>query len=179
MAFYGVSFWLPQIVQAAGTLPSATVVLISAIPYAAATVGMVVVGRHSDRTGERRWHVALPLLMGATGFALTVLGPQTVTVSLVALSVAAVGIWSALGPFWAIPPVFLRGTAAAGGIAVINSVGNIGGFVGPYLVGWVRETTGAFAGGLWLLAGALLLGAAIALSITAPRVSSFPETSLR
>ena len=165
IAFYGVGFWLPQILQAAGTLSSATIVLLSALPYVAATVGMVIIGVHSDRTGERRWHVAAPALIGAIGFVLTVVAPSTVPISLSTLSIAALGIWGALGPFWTIPPAFLRGTAAAGGIALVNSVGNLGGFAGPYLVGYVRDATGSFGGGLLVLAAALVVGAGIALSL--------------
>jgi len=122
IAFYGITFWLPQIVQSISTLGSATVVLLSAIPYAAATVGLVVIGSQSDRRRERRWHVAVPCLIGATGFVLTVLGPQTPVVALTTLSIAAFGIWGTLGPFWAMPTALLRGTAAAGGIALVNSI---------------------------------------------------------
>ena len=165
LAFYGVGFWLPQIVQAAGTLGSATVVLLSAIPYLVAAVGMVVVGISSDRSGERRWHVAVPAMVGAVGFLLAVAVSSSVPLSLAALSLAALGIWGALGPFWTLPPAFLRGSAAAGGIAVINSVGNVGGFVGPFVVGWLRDATGSFSSGLVLLAGGLLVGAAVAIAI--------------
>lgn len=170
IAFYGVSFWLPQIVQATGHLSSATVILLTAIPYIAATVGLVVVGSRSDTMAERRWHVAIPCLIGAAGFVLTVLAPQTAAASLLTLSLAAFGIWGALGPFWTMPTAFLRGTAAAGGIAIVNSVGNIGGFAGPFLIGWVREATGSFEGGLLALAAALVVGAAIAVSL--PKTTS-------
>ena len=165
IAFYGVSFWLPQIVQANSGLGSATVVLLSAIPYVAATLGLVMVGASSDRFAERRWHVAVPCAIGAAGFVLTVIAPQTPAVSLLTLSIAAFGIWGTLGPFWTLPTAFLRGTAAAGGIALVNSVGNVGGFVGPILVGWIRDATGNFAAGLLALAGVLVLGAAIVLAI--------------
>ncbi len=167
IAFYGVSFWLPQIVQATGHLSSATVILLTAIPYIAATIGLVVVGSRSDTMAERRWHVAIPCLIGAAGFVLTVLAPQTATASLLTLSLAAFGIWGALGPFWTMPTAFLRGTAAAGGIAIVNSIGNIGGFAGPFLIGWVRDTTGSFEGGLLTLAAVLVIGAGIALSLPA------------
>lgn len=169
IAFYGISFWLPQMVQAASGLGSATVVLLSAIPYVAATIGLLVVGASSDRTGERRWHVAIPCLIGAAGFVLTVIGPQTLTVSLATLSMAAFGIWGTLGPFWTLPTAFLRGTAAAGGIALVNSVGNVGGFIGPSLVGWVRESTGQFGAGLLMLAAILIAGAVIVVAIPGKR----------
>jgi len=168
IAFYGVSFWLPQIVQATGGLGSATVILLTAIPYVGATIGLVVIGSRSDAKAERRWHVAVPCLIGAAGFVLTVLAPQTAAASLAMLSIAAFGIWGTLGPFWAMPTAFLRGTAAAGGIAIVNSIGNIGGFVGPFAIGWVRESTGSFEGGLLTLAAVLVVGAGIALSLPAP-----------
>jgi len=176
MAFYGVSFWLPQIVQALGAQASSTVALISSIPYVVAAIGMVFVGRHSDQSGERRWHVAGPALIGAAGFALAATLPASVSWSLAALSLAAFGIWGALGPFWALPTVFLQGSAAAGGIALVNAVGNIGGFVGPTIVGYARDTTGSFGAGLWVLAGVLLAGAVVTLSLpeetTAPPPAS-------
>jgi MFS transporter, ACS family, tartrate transporter len=171
IAFYGISFWLPQIVDAAGGLSSATVVMLSAIPYLVAAVGLVVVGTHSDRTGERRKHVALPALIGAVGFVLTVMAPPSAALSLATLSVAAFGIWGALGPFWAMPPTFLRGTAAAGGIALVNSVGNLGGFFGPTLVGYARTATGSFGGGLMTLAAALVVAAVIAIALPEPKRS--------
>jgi nitrate/nitrite transporter NarK len=133
---------------------------------------MVFVGRSSDRTGERRRHVAIPALIGAAGFIAAATVPASVTLSLLALSVAAFGIWGALGPFWALPTAFLRGTAAAGGVALVNAVGNIGGFVGPTLVGYARDATGSFAAGLWVLAAGLVAGALLTLGLpdeTAPR----------
>jgi ACS family tartrate transporter-like MFS transporter len=171
IAFYGVSFWLPQMVQASSGLGSSMVVLLSAIPYVAATVGLVIVGASSDRTGERRWHVAIPCLIGAAGFVLTVIAPQTLAISLATLSIAAFGIWGTLGPFWTLPTSFLRGTAAAGGIAVVNSVGNVGGFVGPSLVGWIRQTTGQFEAGLLMLAAFLIVGAIVVLAIPRARTA--------
>ena len=168
IAFYGVTFWLPQILQAGSGYSAALVVLLSAIPYVAATIGLATVGAHSDRTGERRWHVAVPCLIGALGFVLTVLAPPSPAFALATLSIAAFGIWGTLGPFWAIPTAFLRGTAAAGGIALVNSIGNVGGFVGPYLMGWIRDATGGFSAGLLTLAAILVVGAAIVLRLQEP-----------
>ena len=169
IAFYGITFFLPQIVQSMSSLGSATIVLLTAIPYVAATIGLVVVGSRSDRTRERRWHVAIPCLIGAAGFVLTVLTPATPAIALTTLSIAAFGIWGTLGPFWAIPTALLRGTAAAGGIALVNSIGNVGGFVGPYLMGWIRDATGGFTAGLLTLAAILVLGAAIVLRLEQPK----------
>ena len=168
IAFYGISFFLPQILQTVSKSGSATIVLLSAIPYVAATIGLVVVGARSDRVRERRWHVAVPCLIGAAGFVITVLGPATPAFALTTLSVAAFGIWGTLGPFWAIPTALLRGTAAAGGIALVNSIGNLGGFVGPYLMGWIRDATGGFTAGLLTLAAILVVGALITLGLQEP-----------
>lgn len=165
LAFYGVSFWLPQILQSLGSYPSSVVALISSLPYVAAAIGMVFVGARSDRTGERRRHVAVPALVGAAGFIAAATVPTSVGLSLAALSVAAVGIWGALGPFWALPMSFLRGTAAAGGVALVNAVGNVGGFAGPALVGYARDATGTFSAGLWVLAAGLAAGALLALGL--------------
>ena len=125
---------------------------------------MVIIGRNSDRNRERRWHVSMCALCGAVGLAaaafLKVPGAE-----LAALTLAAVGIWGALGPFWAMSADFLSGTGAAAGIALINSVGNLGGFAGPYLIGVVRARTDSFAGSLLALAFFPLVGAAITLTI--------------
>jgi ACS family tartrate transporter-like MFS transporter len=169
IAFYGISFWLPQIVQGSSGYSSAMVVLLSAIPYVAATIGLAVIGAHSDQTGERRWHVAAPCLIGALGFILTTLAPPTPAYALTTLSIAAFGIFGTLGPYWTIPTAFLRGTAAAGGIALVNSVGNLGGFVGPFLVGWIRDATGGFTAGLLALAGILVVGAVLVLRLQHPK----------
>ncbi len=164
VAMYGYVYWLPSIIKGFG-LSNVQVGWLTALPYLAAAVGMVVNGLHSDQTGERRRHVAFPALVGALGL---VLGAQglvlhTPWLALSALMLAALGMWATLGPFWALPTAFLSGTAAAGGIALINSVGNLGGFVGPYLVGKFTSGAQGYAGGLYTLAGALLLGGGLAL----------------
>jgi ACS family tartrate transporter-like MFS transporter len=164
ISFYGISLWLPQIVQSFAHVGNLEIGLLSAIPYIAAAIGMVVVAARSDRTGERGLYVALSAIAGAIGFfaAASLHGGAA---SLAALSLAAFGVWSTVGPFWTFPPKFLVGPAAAGGIALINSVGNIGGFVGPYLLGYVRGHTGSFAAGLRVLACFLILTAVLALTV--------------
>jgi ACS family tartrate transporter-like MFS transporter len=168
LSIYGVSLWLPQIVAGLAEMSELEVGFVTAIPYLVASVGMVVVGGHSDRSGERRWHIAGPALAGAVGFAASA-GLDEPALALAALSLAALGIWSALGPFWTLPPAFLAGSAAAGGIALINSVGNLGGFVGPYALGLLKQATGSFRAGLLLLALSLL--AVVALALRLPRGS--------
>ena len=163
---YGFALWLPQLVKAGGDFSDFEVGVITAIPYAVAAVGMVLVGRRSDRTGERHLYLALPAVAGALGFfAIT----QSANTGLLvgALSLTAFGVVGWLGPFWALPTAFLREQAAAGGIALINSMGAFGGFVGPYLIGRVKERTGEFTPGLLLLAGFLLAAMVIVVGMRA------------
>ncbi|MGE0814809.1 MAG: MFS transporter [Vicinamibacterales bacterium] len=171
LAFYGIGFWLPLIIQSAGDARSSVVALLSSVPSVFAAVGMVVIGARSDRTGERRGHVVAAALVGVAGFAVAASLQGRVWPSLLALGVAAFGISGTFGPFWALPTAFLRGTAAAGGVALVNAVGNIGGFVGPSLVGYARDLTGSFSAGLWALAAGLVAGALLmaALPGTPPR----------
>jgi ACS family tartrate transporter-like MFS transporter len=161
---YGITLWSPQVIQSVSGLGDVLVSVVSVIPYAAAAASMMAVGAHSDRTGERRWHVAGPAFMCALGLALSAWLDRPVA-ALAALSLAAAGVSSALGPFWSVPPTFLAGTAAAGGIALVNSVGNLGGFVGPSLIGLAKDATGGFAGGLLALSGALVVGGLLALAL--------------
>ena len=166
LGLYGFGFWAPQIIKSLGDLTNFQVGLISAIPYLLAAIVMVLWGRHSDATGERIWHVCAPAGVGAAGF----LASATVTdpyLSLIALSFGAVGIYAALPVFWTLPTASLSGTAAASGIALINSIGNLGGYLGPYAVGWLKDGTGGYAAGLLVLAGAML-GAGL-LVLLAPR----------
>ena len=162
ISFYGVSFWLPQILQSLSGMSDLGIAFLSALPYLVAAVGMVFVARYSDRTGTRAPLVAISAVVAVVGFSAAALSSSPAA-SLAALSVAALGTWGTLGPFWTMPPAFLRGTAAAGGIAAINSVGNIGGFVGPYAVGYVRDLTGNFSAGLWLMAGSMVVAAVLAM----------------
>ena len=163
MSFYGVSFWLPQIVQALSGLDELAVGMIASIPWIAATIGMVLLSRNSDASQERRWHVALSAIAGAIGLIGAGLAHNTV-LELAALSLAAMGIWGTLGPFWALSSESLAGAGAAAGIALINSIGNLGGFLGPYLIGWIRDRTGSFPLALIALAMFPLMGAVITLS---------------
>ena len=169
MSFYGVSFWLPQIVQSFSRLRDLLVGVLSAVPYVAATIAMVLIARNSDRTGDRRWHVAASALAGGFGLIAAAFLPIPAA-ELAALALAAAGIWGTLGPFWAMSSEFLSGTGAAAGIALINSVGNLGGFLGPYLVGLIRGRTGSFTYALLALALFPIIGAIVTLNM--PRASS-------
>jgi ACS family tartrate transporter-like MFS transporter len=157
---YGLSFWVGEIVGNIGGLSDVGKGFVTAIPYAVAIVGLVVISRHSDRTGERKGHIAVCLTVAAIAFIVsTVVGPVA------AVAALAVGLFFLLGAhpvFWTMPAALLSGTAAAAGIALVNSIGNLGGFVGPYLVGLFEDATGSTDGGLIALAVILLGGAALA-----------------
>jgi MFS transporter, ACS family, tartrate transporter len=161
IGLYGVSFWLPQVIQTFGLDPLA-IGFLSAIPYLVASIGMILWSWHSDATGERVWHLALPFLLAAAAFAWAASG-DGLAVTMIALSIATLGIFAAMGPFWSLPPAVLTGTAAAAGFALINSIGNVGGLVGPTLIGGMKEATGTFTTALLFLSGALLVGACVAI----------------
>jgi ACS family tartrate transporter-like MFS transporter len=162
---YGFVYFMPTLIKAMTGDTDARVGLWSAVPYAFAAVGMVTIGAHSDRRGHRRGPVAICALVGAIGLAVVAESRSPLT-GIGGLIVAAVGIFGTLGPFWSIPTAYLRGAAAAGGIAVINSIGNLGGFVAPAVIGWVKNSTGKFTDGL--LVGAVSLVAASILVICVP-----------
>ena len=120
---------------------------------------MVLWALHSDRTGERTWHVILACLAAALGLALAGTAGSVISV-VAALTLVNIGISAAKPPLWSMPTMFLSGTAAAAGIATINSIGNLGGFVGPTMIGWIKDLTGSFLGGLYFVAGLLVFGGA-------------------
>ena len=167
ISFYGVAFWLPQIVKSFSGLSNSAVAMLSAVPYLSASICMVIIANHSDKTGERKWHVALPAFAGCLGLGLAVffLENHYPLPAFFSLCLAASGIWSTLGPFWSLPTAFLGGTAAAGGVALINSIGNVGGFVGPYIIGYIKQTTQSFTSGMLVLAGTLLIASFLALRV--------------
>jgi MFS transporter, ACS family, tartrate transporter len=148
-AVYGMQFWLPQIVKAFG-LTNAQTGFVTAIPYLFGTIAMVLWARHSDATRERVAHVGGPLLLTALALGVSsyITDPTT---TMIVLTMAAIGMFCTFAVFWTLPTAWLSGTAAAGGIALINSVGNLAGFGGPYLIGWVKETTGNTSTGLLVL----------------------------
>ncbi|HXP85701.1 MAG TPA: MFS transporter, partial [Bryobacteraceae bacterium] len=148
VGLYVMSFWLPQVVKGLSAHYSNTTVgVLVTIPHAVGFVAMMLVSRHSDRTGERRWHAAVPAIAAATAM-FTVGLVSSPLLSIAILTLMASGIYSFFGPFWALPNRFLTGYAAASGIALINSVGNLGGFVGPYMIGSITTWTGSNYWGL-------------------------------
>jgi len=171
MGLYGVSFWLPTIIKSMGVSDALQVGLLSAIPYGAAVIGMLYAARSADRTGERRWHIAIPAFIGAIGLVLSVVWSSNTTLAMIGLTLATMGILTTLPLFWSLPTAFLAGTGAAAGIAMINSLGNLAGFLSPYLVGWLKQVTASTASGMYMLAGFLVLGALLALSVPARMVN--------
>ena len=161
MGLYGVSFWLPQLVKNSGIDDVFTIGLLTAIPYFVAAVVMVLAARHSDRSGERRWHAAVAALAGALGLIVATVYSDNTVIAMAALSVATAGILSTFPIFWSLPTAMLGGAAAAAGIALINSVGNLAGFVSPYLVGAIKDATHSTANGIYLLAASLVAGAVL------------------
>lgn len=160
VGLYGFSFWLPQIIASLGNRTNFQVGLVTMIPYSLACVALVLWGRHSDATQERSWHVAAPALFGAV--ALTISGwSSDPMIGFAALCLAAVGIYSGLPSFWALASRGLQGAAAAGAIALINSLGNFGGFLGPAAIGMAKTYTGSYAASLLFIAVFLALGAAL------------------
>jgi len=173
---YAMNFWMPQLMKALSARRSnATVGMLVMIPYLAAVPTMILASRSSDHTLERRYHIAIPQMVGA--IALLVLGavtPHSAFLSVALWCFVASGIYCLLGPFWSLPNEFLTGFSAAAGIALINSFGNLGGFVGSYAMGAIYKRTGSFRGGL-LVAGISLFASAVL--ILALRKRIVPENA--
>ena len=165
---YGIFLWLPRILREASGFRGFTLSAITMAPFIVALVAMVLVGRHSDRTGDRKWHVVACALTAATGLFLAAAFRDNVVLLVLSFTLSQVGQRSVLSVFWAIPPLFLGGTAAAAGIALINSIGNLGGFVGPTVIGWLRGSSGDYTSGLLTLAVILIIEAVLVMTLQLP-----------
>lgn len=163
---YTISFWLPTILKGAGVADVFSIGLYSAIPYAVGALGMVLIGRHSDLRMERRWHLAACGFVGAASLVWLALSGGSLALSLAALSLGTATIFAGMPVFWAIPTSYLSGAAAAGGIAAINSLALIGGFLSPTIMGWAKDATGSLDSGLYLTAALLVAGGAAILAGT-------------
>jgi ACS family tartrate transporter-like MFS transporter len=170
MGNYGLGFWLPQIVKGFGGLTNIQTGWLTAAPYVVAAVAMALWGRHADRTQERTWHFALPAFVAAASFLTAGLVPDP-AVRFGALALATVAVSCAAPNLWALPTRFLRASAAAGGIALINSVGNLAGYAGPSIMGFMKEATGAYGAGLLALAASAGVAALLALDWRANRAA--------
>jgi MFS transporter, ACS family, tartrate transporter len=172
---YGFTFWLPTIIKRASHSSNLMVTLLSAIPYFAGLTAIILVGWSSDRTGERRWHTAFSMVAASVGLLLGIVTRDHIGLSIAMFSLGVVGLYGYLPGFWALPSRFLTGTAAAASIGLINSIGNLGGWAGPYVVGYLSRVTGSFlAGGLYLSLSALI--AAILILSLRDRRSTIPQT---
>ncbi|MHA7680115.1 MFS transporter [Cupriavidus sp. PET2-C1] len=167
-----IAFWSPSIIKELGVKGNLQIGLVSAIPFIAGTLAMVWNGIHSDRTGERRLHCALATLMAAAGLVLTGMWLHSAVLAMVALTIASVGILAAFPVFWSLPSAFLAGTAAAGGIALINSIGNLAGFVAPYMIGWFKTSTGQLSSGLYFVAALEACSTVLVLAFIKTKVSA-------
>jgi len=165
MGLYGVGFWLPTLIKGAGVADPLTIGFLTVLPYAAAAIGMVICGRLSDAARERRWHIVIPGAIGTVGWLASIWFAQDIAVAEITLTFATTGVLVTLAQFWCLPTAVLAGAAAASGIAVINSVGNLAGFVSPYAIGWIIDVTHSTTMGVYTLAGCLLAGSVLVLTM--------------
>jgi D-galactonate transporter len=164
MGQYALTFWMPTFVKSTGIKSELTIGVLAAIPYIAALIAMNLFGHSADRRRERRWHLIIPALLGAVGFSMSAVFTGSTVLALISLSIAAAGVLTCAPLFWSLPTAFLGGSAAAAGIAVVNSVGNLAGFVSPYIIGAVKDATGSVQVPMYILSGILLLGALLVFS---------------
>lgn len=169
MGLYGTGFWIPQLIKNSGVNDVVMVGLLTAIPYGFGAIGMVLLGRNSDRLGERRWHFAVATLLGAVGIVVSNIFRNNTSIAILGLTLATVGILATFPLFWPMPIDLLTGTAAAAGIAWVNSVGNLAGFFGPSVVGWITDLTKRTDYGLYLVAAILLAGGVIVIAFVPRR----------
>ena len=166
---YGVNIWLPTMVKKLSGFSNLTVGFVAALPYCAGLIAIMFMGWSSDRTGERRWHTAFAMVATSLGLLFGVIAGDHVVLAMAMFCVAGVGMFGYLPSFWALPGSFLTGTTAAASIGFINSLGNLGGWAGPYVVGYLREATGSFYSGVLYLSFTAMVGAVLVLSIRATR----------
>ncbi|MGI4794084.1 MAG: MFS transporter, partial [Janthinobacterium lividum] len=165
MGLYGVGFWLPTLIRGAGVASPLAIGLLTVLPYGCGAMAMVLVSRRSDAARERRWHLAVPGLVGALGWLVAVAAQGDTTIAMAGLTVATIGVMTTLSQFWCLPTAMLAGAAAATGIAVINSVGNLAGFVSPYVIGWIIDRTHSTDLGVYTLAASIAAGSLLALAM--------------
>jgi D-galactonate transporter len=168
-AVYGFNFWLPSIIKKLSGSSNLVVTLISALPYCVALVAILLIGWSSDRTRERRWHTALSMIAASVGLLLSVVAQDQTALAVLMFCFAAAGMYGYLPGFWALPTSFLTGTPAAVSIGLINSVGNLGGFAGPFVVGYLSQATNSFLGGVLYLSLSALVASGLILSLRATK----------
>jgi len=159
IGLYGIAFWLPTIVKAFGIKGYFGVGLITAIPYGVAVIGMIILSQHSDKTGERRLHYVVNVTAGALGLILSGVFASQPVLAIIFLSIGTLGVIGSMPLFWPLPSAFLAGTAAAAGIGIVNSVGNLGGYFGPNIPIWAKHVSSDPSAALYIIAGILMVGA--------------------
>jgi MFS family permease len=159
IGLYGIAFWLPTIVKAFGIKGYFGVGLITALPYGVAVIGMIFLSLHSDKTGERRLHYVFNVVAGAIGLVLSGIFASNPVLAMIFLSIGTLGVIGSMPLFWPLPSAFLAGTAAAAGIGIVNSVGNLGGYFGPNIPIWARHISSDRSAALYIIAGILMIGA--------------------
>ncbi|WP_406540999.1 MFS transporter [Clostridium ljungdahlii] len=162
--FWGFGFWLPTVLKSVSGLSNSSVSWLIIIPMTAALIGFIINGNSTSKTGERRWHIAIPLFIGAVGMALGALTSNPV-LSFICTCVTAIGVYVGMGVWWAVPTSFLSGPAAAGATGLINSIGNLGGFTGPYFVGFIKTSTGSYTAAYMCLAISLVIAGVTMLTL--------------
>jgi ACS family tartrate transporter-like MFS transporter len=168
----GLSSWLPTIVRRISGFSTTQVILISGIPWLVAIPAMLVTAWHSDKTRERRWHAAIPLLLVGVALSLSIAAGNHLVLAIAAFSLATMALYSFPSPFWALPTMFLSGPAAAASIALINATGNLGGFAGPYLIGYLADLTGGYTAGILYLVTCGVIGSGLVLSLKVIRAET-------
>jgi ACS family tartrate transporter-like MFS transporter len=167
--YYGFTLWMPTVIKRMSGLTDFKVTLLVFIPYLCGLAAMLICGSTSDRSGERRWHTAIPPMVAGAGLLLVIASGDRLALAVAMFCIVSAGLHAYLPSFWAVPTAFLTESAAAAAIGLINSFGNLGGFLGSYLVGFLRTVTGSFDAGMAVLAGFLILAGSLASTIKVPR----------
>jgi D-galactonate transporter len=162
---YALGFWQPTIIRESGVKDPFNIGLLTMLPYTLALISMILVGRHADKTRERRWHVIVPSIVAALGFILCTQAGNSTVIAMAGLTMAVVGIITALPMFWALPTSFMGGTAAAAGIALVNCTGNLGGFFSPAIIGFLKTYTGTLNSGLFMVCGCMLMSSILIVTL--------------
>jgi len=168
---YGLTFWLPTLVQQAGVAGALRIGFLTAVPYVGGVVAMILFGRSADRQLERRWHLVIPMVLGAAGLSLSAVAGTHTAAAILCLTIAAAGILTCAPLFWSLPTALLGGAGAAAGIAAINSIGNLAGFVSPYGIGWLKDVTSSTEAGMYAVSAVLVFGAGLVLTVPARLVN--------
>jgi D-galactonate transporter len=166
MGSYAIGFWQPTIIRQSGVKDAFHIGILTTIPYICALICMMLVGRHSDRTRERRWHIIVPNIVAAIGFILCTQAGSNTLIAMFGLVLAVAGVITGLAMFWALPTSLLSGNAAAAGIALVNCTGNLGGFFSPTIIGFLKTYTGTLNSGLFLVAGCMIASSILILAFT-------------